>query len=142
MNLARRGKFGFERRRVNTEEICSGIEDVLKSNGKNKENARLLFLGVHYNADIGALEVMDSFCGEKGDTAYFDPYKSCITTANGVSYNCVELSDEKISNADCVVFTADHSCFNVKEIVKKANLVVDFRDATRFIDGGGKITRL
>jgi UDP-N-acetyl-D-glucosamine dehydrogenase len=41
------------------------------------------------------------------------------------------LTDELIAEADCVVFTTNHSCFDVERIVEKARLVVDTRNAVK-----------
>jgi UDP-N-acetyl-D-glucosamine dehydrogenase len=46
----------------------------------------------------------------------------------------VELTDEAIAMADCIVFTTNHACFDVDGIVAKARLVVDTRNAVKNVD--------
>ena len=41
---------------------------------------------------------------------------------------------EKIPEFDCVVIVTDHSQYDARDIVSKAKLVVDTRNATRGID--------
>jgi len=43
----------------------------------------------------------------------------------------VELSGECLAAMDCVVIVADHSCYNMGEVVARAKLVFDTRGATR-----------
>ncbi len=55
----------------------------------------------------------------------------------------VELTDEIIEKADCVVFTTNHSCFDVDHIVEKAKLVVDLRNAVKRVHiEDGKVFKL
>jgi UDP-N-acetyl-D-glucosamine dehydrogenase len=43
----------------------------------------------------------------------------------------MELTDELLNKADCVVFTTNHSCFDVGHIVEKVRLIVDTRNAVK-----------
>ncbi|HQJ40920.1 MAG TPA: UDP binding domain-containing protein, partial [Exilispira sp.] len=62
---------------------------------------------------------------------YHDPYIPDVVEDNGHHYKGVELTDELISSVDCVVFTTNHSCFDIDNIVSKAKLVVDLRNAVK-----------
>jgi UDP-N-acetyl-D-glucosamine dehydrogenase len=50
---------------------------------------------------------------------------------SGRTWKGIELTDEAIASADCVVFTTNHACFDVAHIVEKAQLVVDTRNAVK-----------
>jgi UDP-N-acetyl-D-glucosamine dehydrogenase len=52
----------------------------------------------------------------------------------GNQYSSLELTDELVSSVDCIVFTTNHSCFDVDSIVGKAKLVVDTRNAVKFVN--------
>jgi len=68
----------------------------------------------------------------KGATvAYHDPYIPEVTEEHGHAWSSVDLTDEEIQRADCVVFTTNHSCFDVDHIVEKARLIVDTRNAVK-----------
>jgi len=43
----------------------------------------------------------------------------------------VELTKKCLASMDCVVIVADHSCYNMGEVVARAKLVFDTRGATR-----------
>lgn len=45
----------------------------------------------------------------------------------------MDLTDELLVQADCVVFTTNHSCFNIEHIVAKSSLVVDLRNAVKTV---------
>ena len=101
-----------------------------------------------YKADINderespALKVMDEVAKKRGIVFYHDPYIPQVKTDEGRDYESVDLTDEIIKDMDCVVFTTKHSVFNVKDIVEKANLVVDMRNATSGINDKEKIYKL
>jgi len=62
---------------------------------------------------------------------------------HGRHWQGVELSDELLGSADCVVFTTNHSCFDVEHIVEKAQLVVDMRNAVKRVNiENGKVFKL
>jgi len=56
-----------------------------------------------------------------------------VTDEHGRLWKGVELTDEILSQADCVVFTTNHSSFDVSRIVEKAKLVVDTRNAVKHV---------
>ena len=43
---------------------------------------------------------------------------------------------------DCTVIVTDHSCYDFPRIVKKSNLVIDTRNATKGIEDQKKIVKL
>ena len=64
---------------------------------------------------------------------YHDPYIPEVKDEHGNTYTGVELTDEILEKADCVVFTTNHKCFDVERIVSKAKLVVDTRNAVKSV---------
>jgi UDP-N-acetyl-D-glucosamine dehydrogenase len=109
----------------------------------------VLFLGVAYKPDINdarespALLVMEQVARKGGRVEYYDPYISGITDERGNPYTRIELTDEALSGADCVVFTTNHSCFDAERIVAKARLVVDTRNAVKQVAiEDGKVFKL
>jgi UDP-N-acetyl-D-glucosamine dehydrogenase len=117
--------------------MMTKISFALNRQKKAMHGSTVLFLGVAYKADIDdarespALQVMDYTRQKGADIMYHDPYISEVTTANGNKYKSVVLTDEVIETADCVVFTAAHSCFDVKRIVEKAKLIVDVKNVVK-----------
>ena len=72
--------------------------------------------------------------------SYSDPYVEKIEIA-GDTLNSVELTDELLSSASCVVIATDHSCYDGEHIADKASLVVDTRGATRRLRSNNIVRR-
>lgn len=113
------------------------INTTLNKHKKALNGSKLLFMGVAYKADINderespALRLMDEVKHKGAIVSYYDPYIPTVTTEEGHKYESVELSEDLISEADCVVFTTAHKCFNADNVVSKAKLVVDLRNVVK-----------
>jgi UDP-N-acetyl-D-glucosamine dehydrogenase len=115
--------------------MMNKISFALNRHKKAMNGSTVLFLGIAYKPDIDdarespALLIMEQMVRKGANVLYHDPYVPEVVDEHGVSYKSVELTDEILSNADCVVFTTNHKCFNVEDIVNKAQLVIDTRNA-------------
>jgi UDP-N-acetyl-D-glucosamine dehydrogenase len=110
---------------------CLGkVVRALNSQERALKGSKVLVLGVSYKADIDdtrespALKLIELLQGEGGDVSYHDP-------------NVPELPDHgltsqplDIDGADCVVIVTAHSGIDYDELVERAKLVVDLRNAT------------
>ena len=65
---------------------------------------------------------------------YNDPYIPELHIL-GSTLNSVELTEEEISLADCVVITTDHSYYNWSKITGLARAVFDTRGVTKKLIG-------
>jgi UDP-N-acetyl-D-glucosamine dehydrogenase len=66
-----------------------------------------------------------------------------VIDEHGRHYESVDLTDEVIRKADCVVFTTNHTCFDSKWIVERAQLVIDMRNAVKDVAiENGKVFKL
>lgn len=129
--------------------MMNKIAYALNRHKKPMNGSKVLFLGVAYKADIDdprespALRVMDEVKKKGAIVMYHDPYIPEVTSEHGNYYKGVDLTDEIIEEADCVVFTTVHSCFDVEHIVEKAKLVVDLRNAVKRVHiEDGKVFKL
>jgi UDP-N-acetyl-D-glucosamine dehydrogenase len=119
--------------------IMSKIAFALNRHKKAMNGSTILFLGVAYKPDIDdarespALLVMEQVARKGAKVLYHDPYVPEVMDEAGNKYISVKLSDELLSNTDCVVFTTNHKCFNVERILEKSKLVVDTRNAARYV---------
>ncbi len=115
--------------------MMNKIAYALNRRGKALNGSSILFLGVAYKADIGdarespALQVMELVAHKGASVRYHDPYVARAPRGEGGCevWERVELSEGAVGGADCVVFTTNHSCFDVGWIVERARLVVDMR---------------
>jgi UDP-N-acetyl-D-glucosamine dehydrogenase len=110
--------------------------------------AKILVLGVAYKRGVGdtrespALEILARLRHQGAEVAYADPYVPSVHV-EGISLKAVELTDENIDGADCVLIITDHAEFDYARIVERASLVVDPRNATWGIAAPeGRVVRL
>ena len=114
----------------------SRIMESLNARGGSLNGAKVLMLGVAYKKD--AQDLRESPClkliqllQEKGaKVSYNDPYISKIQLSEG-TLTSVELTEESLSSADCVVIATDHSCYDLEQIAARSKLVFDTRGATK-----------
>ena len=76
--------------------------------------------------------VMRLLLGKGAEVVFHDPYVAEVRDENEV-YRSVQLTDALLRECDCVVITTDHQVIDYAELVRKAPLVVDTRNATRQI---------
>jgi len=117
--------------------MMNKIAFALNRHKKALNGSTILFLGVAYKPDIDdarespALLVMEQVAKKGAKVLFHDPYIAEAFDDHGRRWSGVELTDEILTAADCVVFTTNHSCFDVDRIVAKARLVVDTRNAVK-----------
>ncbi|MFN2576650.1 MAG: nucleotide sugar dehydrogenase [Pyrinomonadaceae bacterium] len=123
------------------EHVVQLVSDGLNDDRKAMKGARVLLLGVAYKKDIDdvrespALSIIDRLRSKGCEVCYHDPFISELrfddthTASSGDRLSSVELSDEEINAADCVVIVTNHSGVDYRRIVNLAALVVDTRNA-------------
>lgn len=117
--------------------MMNKIAFALNRQKKAMNGSIILFLGVAYKPDIDdprespALLVMEQVARKGAKVFYHDPYIPEVVDETGHKWIGEKLTDELIARADCVVFTTNHSSFDVEHIVEKAKLVVDTRNAVK-----------
>jgi UDP-N-acetyl-D-glucosamine dehydrogenase len=117
--------------------MMNKISFALNRQKKSLNGSKILFLGVAYKPDIDdarespALLLMECVSRKGSIVLYHDPFIPEVTDDKGNHYTCVALDDELLRSVDCVVFTTNHSCFDVDRIVAQAKLVVDTRNAVK-----------
>ncbi len=121
----------------------------LSINGAALKTANYLFLGIAFKKDVDdtrnspGLKIMELLMQRGAQNLTFnDPFVSEVKI-NGITLKSQELTDEVIASKDCVIITADHSSYDINNIVKNAKLVVDTRNATKSVaQGRDKVIRL
>jgi UDP-N-acetyl-D-glucosamine dehydrogenase len=111
---------------------CRSLISQALNHGRQRSlnGAKVLVVGVAYKADIGdtrespALKLIKLLRGAGADISYHDPFVP-------------ELGDEGLGSAeldpaahDCVVIVTAHSHIDYADLVDKAHVVVDLRNAT------------
>ncbi len=117
------------------------VGDALNEQAKAFKGSRILVLGVAYKRDISdirespALDIIAVLQDKHADVAYHDPYVPEITVGNR-TFTSQPIDGDHLEAYDCVVITTDHRCFDYQDIVDRAKMVVDTRNATRLVTRG------
>jgi UDP-N-acetyl-D-glucosamine dehydrogenase len=121
------------------------ITRALNSQRKSVKGSRVHVVGVAYKADVGdlrespALKLIELLRDEGAEVSYHDPHvaelpEHALTSAD---------LDGSVGEADCVAIVTAHSGIDYAELAEKAQLVVDFRNATgRNGSSNGRVWKL
>ncbi len=126
---------------------CSKVVSALGHHGKSVHGARVLVLGATYKPDVPdvrespALKVISLLRKRGALVSYHDPYVPEVALPNpGTRLSSVELTDEALRSADCVVIATNHRTYDYAWIARTARLVVDTRNALRGLRGSNVVT--
>jgi UDP-N-acetyl-D-glucosamine dehydrogenase len=122
--------------------FCRSLISQALNHGARKSvaGARILVLGVAYKPDIGdwretpADKLIHLLRTAGADVSYHDPH---VPEFEGMT--SVPLEPERY---DCVAIVTDHSSVDYGDLVRRANIVVDFRNATKGHEVDGKVWKL
>ncbi len=121
------------------------VARALNSHAKPLRGSQVLVVGVAYKPDIDdtrespALKLIELLRTEGCDVTYHDPHVSHL---RGLALESVPLAPA-IASSDCVVVVTDHSSIDYSDLVERAQLVVDFRNATGSLgSANGKVVKL
>lgn len=127
------------------------IENIMKILNKNKKalnGAKVLLLGVAYKKDIDdfrespVLKIIELLENEGAEVIINDPFVKSFR-ANGKTYETLDFDDKLVENADIVVITTDHSCYDYDNLLKHSKVIYDTRNAMGHIkEGREKIYKL
>jgi len=110
---------------------------ALNRHNKPISGSKFLFLGVAYKSDIGderespALRIISEIDHKGGVVGYNDPYIDTIKVGEEKEFYSVKLTESALKDADCVVITTNHSCYDGEWIAKHAKLVIDLRNSIK-----------
>ncbi len=116
--------------------VVSRIMEALNARGTSLNGADVLVLGAAYKKDVRdirespSLKLIQLLQQEGAKVSYNDPYIQKIELSRG-TLTSVELTEECVSSADCVLIATDHKSYNLEQVVTWSKLVFDTRGATR-----------
>ncbi len=125
--------------------VVDKVQNALNDVRKALNGSHVHVLGVAYKRDIDdvrespALDVIHLLAKRGARVTYSDPFVPRIQVEQ-YTYTA-EQNAEVIAQADCVVIITDHRSIDYVELVEKAQLVVDTRNALKGIQSP-KIVRL
>jgi UDP-N-acetyl-D-glucosamine dehydrogenase len=112
------------------------VAEALNEDRRAVNGSRVLVLGVTYKANVAdvrespALDVVELLLQRGAEVRIHDPHVPSIRLHGGGTLDCIELSDDELRAAHCVVVTADHKAIDWERVCRLAPLVVDSRNAT------------
>lgn len=127
---------------------------ALNDNRKAVNGSKILILGVAYKKDIDdmrespALSIIDLLRADGADVYYHDPFVPEVTFDHAYTigdaeplYN-KELTDELISDSDCVIICTEHTGTDYGRVCKLASVVIDTRNALSVETRNGSNARI
>ncbi len=109
---------------------------ILNRYKKSLSGAKVLVLGVAYKRDIDdfrespVMEIIKLLENYEADFELVDPHISSFRL-DGKHYETVELTDEKLKEADLVLITTDHTAFDYQQIGEVSAAIFDTRNAMK-----------
>jgi len=119
--------------------VVENIVEAMSRQGKALKGSRVLMLGMAYKRDIDdlrespSLTIVELLQKRGAQVEYNDPYFPSVGHGRKYALNMTCTPLEMIPEFDCVVIATDHSQYDYRDIVMKAKLVVDTRNATKGI---------
>lgn len=115
--------------------VVENAMKLLNTHKKALNGAKVLLLGAAYKNDIDdmrespALKVIEHLEKNGANVSYNDPFIPSFKH-NGNEYTSVDWK-VSIDEADIVIITTNHCCYEYQEIVDRAKLLYDTRNATK-----------
>ncbi len=126
--------------------VVQRVQELLNDQAKPVNGSRVLVLGVAYKRDIAdlrespALPIIERLVRKGAQVRYHDPFVPTTTLPEAGELKSVDLTEEELAAADCVVVVTDHSTVDYDLIARHAKLVFDARN--RVPKAGAHIHRL
>ncbi|HVT99907.1 MAG TPA: UDP binding domain-containing protein, partial [Acidobacteriaceae bacterium] len=120
--------------------VVESVMEAMSQQGKALRDSRILILGMAYKRDIDdlrespSLTIIELLQKRGAQVSYNDPFFPTVGHGRKYALNMTSTPLEKVGEFDCVVIVTDHSQYDYADIVSKAKLVVDTRNATRGIE--------
>jgi UDP-N-acetyl-D-glucosamine dehydrogenase len=117
--------------------VVRGISEAFNRLGKSIKGSNILVLGLTYERDSNdlyespSLIIIELLRRAGAEVHYNDPFVPYIGRANHTDFNMTSASMDDLTTYDAVLIATDHSSYNYAQIVSRARLVIDTRNATR-----------
>jgi UDP-N-acetyl-D-glucosamine dehydrogenase len=114
--------------------FCRSVVSQALNHGAQKSlsGAKILVLGVAYKADIDdmrespAEKLIELLKNAGADVAYHDPHVE--------EFDGMRSAELKPEDYDCIAIVTAHSSIDYGDVVRRGNVIVDFRNATKDVE--------
>jgi len=116
--------------------VADMVSDGLNRFSKSVRGSNVMILGVAYKKNVSdcrespALDVMRLLSDKGANLSYNDPFVPSVRLGGNVLIS-TEATPSEIAKHDCVIILTDHTCYDVRQIVASAKLVIDTRNMTK-----------
>ena len=124
--------------------LVEKVRSSLESKGETLDGANIIIIGVSYKRDVSdvrespALQVIQELLSFGAKVEYHDPHVPELLLSESLSLSSLALTDETLSQSDAVVIVTDHSSLDYSRILNSSPILVDARNATRFLSRDDK----
>ncbi len=130
------------------------VTQVLGGKGRLLEGSRVLVLGVAFKPDVDdarnspAERIIELLLKRGAEVSYSDPHVPRYHVGGDVFcpgehwLEHTDLTDQALSESDCVVILANHRSVDYARVLQKASIVVDTRNATQGLTGPAHVVRV
>jgi UDP-N-acetyl-D-glucosamine dehydrogenase len=114
--------------------VVQRCTEILNKQGKALKDSKIIVLGVAYKKDIDdyrespVLPILDRLTNAGAYWKAVDPYVGKFKW-NGEEVLCEEISGELLRNADLVLITTNHTCFDFNLLQENARAILDTRNS-------------
>ena len=121
--------------------VVEKVAEALNSRRKAVNGSNVLIVGVAYKRDIDdlrespALDVMGLLHGKGARVSYADPHIPEVDArswSGQYALRSVPATAETFGQYDCIVIVTDHTDFDYRAMVERADIIVDTRNAIKF----------
>jgi len=122
--------------------VVGKVTDALNDRGKPVKGSQIAILGMAYKKDVDdprespGFELMDLLLKKGAIVSYHDPLIPRLPRMRHwphLQMESRELTAEYLAAQDCVLISTDHSCYDYNFIVQHSQLLVDTRNATKYV---------
>jgi UDP-N-acetyl-D-glucosamine dehydrogenase len=117
--------------------VVSSVAKAMNERKKTLNGSKVLVLGLAYKKDIDdlrespSLTIIELLQKEGAEVSYNDPFFPKVGRGRKYDLNMTSTPLSEIEKFDCVLVVTDHSTYDYNDIVRRAKLVVDTRNATQ-----------
>ena len=126
--------------------VVGRLADALNDRGRAVKGSRVALLGMAYKKDVDdprespGFELMDLLVKKGARVTYNDPHIPVLPRMRHWPHlgemASIPLTAGYLAEQDCVLIATDHSAYDYGFVVEHARLVVDTRNATKYVRGG------
>ncbi|WP_430536412.1 nucleotide sugar dehydrogenase [Listeria rocourtiae] len=117
------------------EKVIQKVTEVLNVHEKSVNRSNILIVGMAYKANIDdvrespALDVYDLLIQSGAQTSYIDPHVTSFIDRAGNKVYSDDMALDNLEKYDLVLLLTNHEAFDLANLLEKAPLILDTRDA-------------